>query len=84
VEYRIRRLKTQEQRKGLTVSRSFGRLLTRPEPIKEALLQFVGRAGPPAAMGRKFTVRPSDVHYPHEDKRLAVFQTAEKMGYTSR
>lgn len=32
-------------RKGLTVSRSFGRPLTRPQPIKEALLQFVGRAG---------------------------------------
>ena len=32
-------------RKGLTVSRSFGQPLTRPEPIKEALLQFVGRAG---------------------------------------
>jgi DNA polymerase V len=31
-------------RKGLTVSRSFGRPLTRVEPIKEALLQFVGRA----------------------------------------
>jgi hypothetical protein len=45
VEYRIRRLKTQDQRKGLTASRSFGRLLTRPEPIKESLLQFVGRAG---------------------------------------
>jgi DNA polymerase V len=33
------------RRKGLTVSRSFGRPLTRLEPIKEALLQFVGRAG---------------------------------------
>jgi DNA polymerase V len=32
-------------RKGLMVSRSFGQPLTRPEPIKEALLQFVGRAG---------------------------------------
>jgi DNA polymerase V len=32
-------------RKGLTVSRSFGQPITRPEPIKEALLQFVGRAG---------------------------------------
>jgi len=32
-------------RKGLTVSRSFGQPLTRLEPITEALLQFVGRAG---------------------------------------
>jgi DNA polymerase V len=32
-------------RKGLTVSRSFGHVLTRREPMKEALLQFVGRAG---------------------------------------
>jgi DNA polymerase V len=32
-------------RKGLTVSRSFGRPLTRPESIQEALLQFVGRVG---------------------------------------
>jgi DNA polymerase V len=32
-------------RKGLTVSRSFGQTLTRLEPIKEALVQFVGRAG---------------------------------------
>jgi DNA polymerase V len=32
-------------RKGLTVSRSFGRPLTQLGPIKEALLQFVGRAG---------------------------------------
>jgi DNA polymerase V len=32
-------------RKGLTVSRSFGQLLTCLDPIKEALLQFVGRAG---------------------------------------
>ncbi len=32
-------------RKGLTVSRSFGRPLTQLDPIKEALLQFVGRAG---------------------------------------
>jgi len=32
-------------RKGVTVSRSFGRTLTRPEPITEALLHFVGRAG---------------------------------------
>jgi DNA polymerase V len=31
-------------RKGLTVSRSFGQTLTRLQPIKEALLQFVGRA----------------------------------------
>jgi DNA polymerase V len=34
-----------QPRKGLTVSRSFGQPLTRTEPIKEALLQFVGRAG---------------------------------------
>jgi DNA polymerase V len=32
-------------RKGLTVSRSFGQLLTRLDPMKEARLQFVGRAG---------------------------------------
>jgi DNA polymerase V len=32
-------------RKGLTVSRSFGQTLTRLEPIKETLVQFVGRAG---------------------------------------
>jgi DNA polymerase V len=32
-------------RKGLTVSRSFGRPLTQLQPIKEALLQFIGRAG---------------------------------------
>jgi DNA polymerase V len=32
-------------RKGLTVSRSFGRPLTRLDSIKEALLQFVSRAG---------------------------------------
>jgi DNA polymerase V len=32
-------------RKGVTVSRSFGRTLTQPEPITEALLHFVGRAG---------------------------------------
>jgi DNA polymerase V len=32
-------------RQGLTVSRSFGQTLTRLEPIKEALVQFVGRAG---------------------------------------
>jgi DNA polymerase V len=32
-------------RKGLTVSRSFGQPLIRPEPITEALLHFVGRAG---------------------------------------
>jgi DNA polymerase V len=31
-------------RQGLTVSRSFGQPLTRLEPIKEALVQFVGRA----------------------------------------
>jgi DNA polymerase V len=31
-------------RKGLMVSRSYGRLLTRPEPIQEALTAFVGRA----------------------------------------
>jgi DNA polymerase V len=30
-------------RKGLMVSRSFGQLLTRPEPIREALVAFVGR-----------------------------------------
>jgi DNA polymerase V len=32
-------------RKSLTVSRSFGQPITRPDPIKEALLQFVGRVG---------------------------------------
>ena len=32
-------------RKGLMVSRSFGQPLMQLEPIKEALLQFVGRAG---------------------------------------
>ena len=32
-------------RKGLTVSRSFGQTLTALHPIKEALVQFVGRAG---------------------------------------
>jgi DNA polymerase V len=32
-------------RKGLTVSRSFGRPLTRLDPIKESLLHFVGRVG---------------------------------------
>jgi DNA polymerase V len=31
-------------RKGLMVSRSFGRLLTRQEPIRQALVAFVGRA----------------------------------------
>ena len=31
--------------KGLMVSRSFGQPLTQLQPIKEALLQFVGRAG---------------------------------------
>lgn len=31
--------------KGITVSRSFGRLLTDPAAIRQALLQFVGRAG---------------------------------------
>ena len=31
-------------RQGLMVSRSFGRLLTRPELIREALVAFVGRA----------------------------------------
>jgi DNA polymerase V len=33
------------RRQGLTVSRSFGRPLTQLDRIKEALLQFVGRAG---------------------------------------
>jgi DNA polymerase V len=33
------------QQKGITVSRSFGQVLTRLEDIKHALLQFVGRAG---------------------------------------
>jgi DNA polymerase V len=32
-------------RKGITVSRSFGKTLTQFGPIKEALVQFVGRAG---------------------------------------
>ncbi len=32
-------------RQGLTVSRSFGQTLTALQPIKEALVQFVGRAG---------------------------------------
>ncbi len=32
-------------RQGLTVSRSFGQTLTALHPIKEALVQFVGRAG---------------------------------------
>jgi DNA polymerase V len=32
-------------RKGLTVSRSFGQTLTALQPIKEALVSFVGRAG---------------------------------------
>jgi DNA polymerase V len=32
-------------RKGITVSRSFGQTLTELHPIKEALVQFVGRAG---------------------------------------
>jgi hypothetical protein len=36
--------------------------------------------GPPAATGRKFTVRRSDVHFPHENRYLAVFQTARKSG----
>jgi DNA polymerase V len=31
-------------RQGLTVSRSFGQTLTTLPPIKEALVQFVGRA----------------------------------------
>ncbi|MGE0278452.1 MAG: Y-family DNA polymerase [Nitrospiraceae bacterium] len=31
--------------KGITVSRSFGKTLSGLEPIREALLQFVGRAG---------------------------------------
>jgi DNA polymerase V len=33
------------RRKSLTVSRSFGQTLTALHPIKEALVQFVGRAG---------------------------------------
>jgi DNA polymerase V len=32
-------------RKGITVSRSFGQTLTALQPIKEALVSFVGRAG---------------------------------------
>jgi DNA polymerase V len=32
-------------RQGLTVSRSFGQILTALYPVKEALVQFVGRAG---------------------------------------
>ncbi len=32
-------------RKGMTVSRSFGQPLSGPGPLKEALVQFVGRAG---------------------------------------
>jgi DNA polymerase V len=32
-------------RQGLTVSRSFGQTLTALQPVKEALVQFVGRAG---------------------------------------
>jgi hypothetical protein len=37
-------------------------------------------AGPPAATGRKFTVGRSDVHFPHENRYLEVFQTAGKRG----
>src|SRR5262245_40479220 len=40
--------------------------------------------GPPAATGRRFTVRRSDVHLLHENRCLAVFQTAEKVGEESR
>jgi pimeloyl-ACP methyl ester carboxylesterase len=36
--------------------------------------------GPPAATGRKFTVRRSDVRSPHENRYLAIFQTAGKSG----
>jgi hypothetical protein len=34
--------------------------------------------GPPGATGRKFTVRRSAVHSPHENRYLAVFQMAGK------
>jgi hypothetical protein len=34
--------------------------------------------GPPGATGRKFTVRQSDVHSPHENGYLTVFQMAGK------
>jgi DNA polymerase V len=43
-------------RKGLTVSRSFGRPLTQLQPIKEALLQFVGRAAEKLRRQRLMTV----------------------------
>jgi transposase len=37
-----------------------------------------GHTGPPSATGRKFTVRRSDVHSPHENRYLTVFQMAGK------
>ena len=42
------------------------------------LNDVVCKIGLPAAMGRKFAVRRSDVHSPHENRYLVVFQTAGK------
>jgi hypothetical protein len=50
------------------------------------MIDLTGRrqAGPPAATDGKFTVRWSDVHYPHENSHLEVFQTVEKVGHARR
>jgi hypothetical protein len=55
-----------------------------PAVEPDAMADDLGREavvfGPPAATGRKFTVRRSDVHSPHENRYLVVFQTAGKSG----
>jgi hypothetical protein len=53
------------------------------EPVREPkrlATHVVAVIGPPAATGRKFTVRRSDVHSPHENRYLAVFHMAGKSG----
>jgi hypothetical protein len=54
-------------------------ILTR-YPVLNTVYHNHAQAGPPAATGRQFTVRRSDVHLPHENRYLAVFQTAGKSG----